>query len=103
MASMQGEMGTLSDLDSLRDHAQEKRTLLDEESKILLKLKGPAQLALLEAQMKHDNLQVQACFLTCYHNNISILIIYTLISINYHGCLCLLFTVIHFSYYIIRH
>lgn len=59
MATMQGEMGTLSDLDSLRDHAQEKRTLLDKERKTLLQLKGPAQLALLEVQMKHENLQVQ--------------------------------------------
>lgn len=59
MATMQGEMGTLSDIDSLRDHAQEKRTQLDEESKILLKLKEPAQLALTEAQMKHETLQVQ--------------------------------------------
>jgi hypothetical protein len=59
MVTMQGEMGTLSDLDSLRDHAQEKRTLLDKERKILLKLKGPSQLALLEVQMKYENLQVQ--------------------------------------------
>jgi hypothetical protein len=59
MATMQGEMGTLSDVDSLRDHAQEKRTQLDEERKVLLKLKEPAQLALMEAQMKHETLQVQ--------------------------------------------
>jgi hypothetical protein len=58
MATMQGEMGTLSDIDSLRDHAQEKRTQLDEESKMLMKLKEPAQLALKEAQMKHETLQV---------------------------------------------
>ncbi|XP_069681433.1 intraflagellar transport protein 74 homolog isoform X1 [Periplaneta americana] len=57
MDNMQSEMGTLSDLDSLRDHAQEKRTMLDEESKVLVQLKGPAQLALLEAEMKHENLQ----------------------------------------------
>lgn len=59
MATMQGEMGTLSDIDSLRDHAQEKRTQLDEERKMLLKLKEPAQLALMEAQMKHETLQKQ--------------------------------------------
>jgi hypothetical protein len=59
MATMQGEMGTLSDIDSLRDHAQVKRNQLDKESKILLKLKEPAQLALMEAQMKHETLQVQ--------------------------------------------
>lgn len=59
MATMQGEMGTLSDLNSLRDNAQEKRMLLDKERKILLNLKGPAQLTLVEAQMKHENLQVQ--------------------------------------------
>jgi hypothetical protein len=59
MATMQGEMGTLSDLDSLRDHAQEKRTLLDQERKILLTLKGPAKSAFLEVQVKHENLQVQ--------------------------------------------
>ncbi|KAJ9593131.1 hypothetical protein L9F63_027621, partial [Diploptera punctata] len=40
MASMQQEMGTLSDLDLLRDQAQEKRTMLDEET-----------------QMKHDQIQ----------------------------------------------
>jgi hypothetical protein len=59
MATMQGEMETLSDLDSLRDNAQKKRALLDEERKILVQLKGPAQLALLEAQMKHETLQVE--------------------------------------------
>jgi hypothetical protein len=62
MATMQGEMGTLSDIDSLRDHAQEKRTQLEEECNILLKLKEPAHLALMEAQMKHDTLQVQTYF-----------------------------------------
>jgi hypothetical protein len=60
MATMREEMETLSDIDTLRDHAQKKRALLDEERKILLQLKGPAQLALSEAQMKHDTLQVQS-------------------------------------------
>ncbi|GFG30226.1 hypothetical protein Cfor_11146 [Coptotermes formosanus] len=59
MATMREEMETLSDIDTLRDHAQKKRALLDEERKILLQLKGPAQLALSEAQMKHDTLQKQ--------------------------------------------
>jgi len=59
MASMHGEMETLSDLDSLRDHAQKKQALLDEERKTLLRLRGPAQLALSEAQMKLETLQVQ--------------------------------------------
>ncbi|PSN37184.1 Intraflagellar transport protein 74 [Blattella germanica] len=56
MATMEGEMTTLSNLDSLRDQAQEKRDMLDEESQVLIKLKGPAQLALMEAQMKHEQL-----------------------------------------------
>jgi len=59
MATMHGEMETLSDLDSLRDHAQKKQALLDEERKTLLQLRGPAQLALSEAQMKLETLQVQ--------------------------------------------
>ena len=59
MAVMQEEMGTLTDLDLLRDQAQEKRAMLDEESKVLMALKTPAQLALMEAQMKHEQLQVQ--------------------------------------------
>ena len=64
---MQEEMATLSDLDSLRDQAQEKRTLLDEESKVLTQLKGPANLALMEAQMKHDQLQVHFIFILGNH------------------------------------
>jgi hypothetical protein len=63
MATMRGEMETLSDLDSLRDHAQKKRALLDEERQILLQLKAPAQLALSEAQMKLETLQVRLSFL----------------------------------------
>jgi hypothetical protein len=59
VATMHGEMETLSDLDSLRDLAQKKRALLDEERKTLLQLGGPAQLALSEAQMKLETLQVQ--------------------------------------------
>lgn len=81
MSTMQGEMGTLSDIDSLRDHAQEKRTQLDEESKMLVRLKEPAQLALMEAQMKHETLQVQTLFfLLCC--NINILRNYKVISIT---------------------
>lgn len=77
-ATMRGEMETLSDIDSLRDHAQKKRVLLDEERKILLQLKAPAQLALSEVQMKLETLQVRLSFLH--------LRIFKLIKINYVVC-----------------